>query len=172
MLEHVASIIAALAWPSAILSIALIFRYEIKALFAALSKGQRNLRLKYGSFELETKFVEKIEQHLKKIAEEPNPDKRQKLASLNAVLDVSLDSINPEAKNLLNWLAENQLTDFAHINWHQPPEGFKYDSIKQLSQYGLVQVIPMYDGDELIKIHPIVKEYALTKRNEGHNKAN
>jgi hypothetical protein len=172
MLEHIASIIGALAWPSALLFIALIFRHEFKALFAGLSKGRRNLRLKYGSFELETKFVEKIEQHLKKIAEEPNPDKRQELASLKVALDISLESVKPEAKRMLNWLAENQLTDCTHINWYQPPEGFKYDSIKQLSQYGLIQVLPMYDGDELIRIHPVVKEYAFTKKNEEHNKAN
>jgi len=172
MFEHIASIIAALAWPSAILSIALIFRHEFRALFAGLSKGQRNLRLKYGSFELETKFVEKIEQHLKKIADEPNADKRQKLASLKAALDISFENVKPEAERMLNWLAENQLSDCTHINWYQPPEEFTYDSIKQLSRYGLVQVLPMYDGDELIRIHPIVKEYVLTKSKEEHNKAN
>ena len=166
MLEHIASIIGALAWPLVLLCIALIFRQEFRALFASLSKGRRNLRLKYGSFELETKFVEKIEQHLKRIAEEPNADKRQQLASLKVALDLSLESVKPEAKSLLNWLAENQLTDCTHINWHQPPEGFKYDSIKQLSQYGLVQVLSMYDGDELIRIHPVVKEYVLSKNNE------
>jgi len=172
MLEHIASIIGALAWPLALLSIVIIFRHEFRVLFTGLSKGQRNLRLKYGSFELETKFVEKIEQHLKKIAEEPNPEKRQKLATLKVTLDIALENVKPEAKKLLNWLVENQLSDCTHINWHQPPVGFTYDSIKQLSQYGLVQVLPMYDGDELIRIHPIVKQYIHTKSNEGHDKAN
>lgn len=165
MLEHIASIIGAIAWPSVLIFVAFIFRQEFRTLLEGLSQSRKNLRLKYGSFELETQFVEKIEQHLKKIADEPNADKRHELSSLKAALDFSLESVKPETKRVLSWLTENQLTNCTHVNWHQPPEGFKYDSIKELSQHGLVQVLPMYDGD-VIKVHPVVRDFVLRKSND------
>ena len=66
---------------------------------------------------------------------------------------------------MLVWLANNQLSNCTHVNWHSPPEGFKYESLKQLSAHGLVHVESMYDGDELIGIHPIVKEFIASREN-------
>lgn len=163
MFEQIAAIIASLVWPVTLLVIALLFRREIRSIFTGISSGRKNLRLKYGKLELETYLVEELKDHLKKIANEPDPEKRQELSSIRTTLDSSLKKLDEQSKRALDWINNNQLENVTHINWYEPQKGTTRDSCRRLAQFGLIQIFPMYDGDELITIHPLIKDYLREK---------
>ena len=73
-----------MVWPITLLIIALIFRRPLTSIISALlpdeKRKQRNIKLKFGNFEMESQLEALAQERIKAIAEEPDLQKRLQMA--------------------------------------------------------------------------------------------
>ena len=143
-----------IAWPIAILTISLIFRRPLISAVSALlpdeKKKQRNLKLKLGSFEIESQIEAKAQERLQAIAEEPSLQKRLQMAKEPFLVDEALKAIDEKGMEALHTLYTARLENAFYINWYKPEDyGINTEIFHTLSNLGLIKGTPMYDGDEI-----------------------
>lgn len=158
-LAEITALLQTIAWPTAILISAFVLRSPLVA-FVHILKNQsntpnRSLRLKAGGFELESSFIEKAQERIEQIANEPSLDKRLELAKRPLLIDEALKSISKEELNALKLLKQQVLVNACLINWYHPMDGVTVALAQRLNDLGLISSAAMYDGDEVAQITPI-----------------
>lgn len=151
--KEIITLIKDVAWPVAILTIALIFRRPIISVIGALISGEdkrhRNLKLKFGSFELESQLDAIAQERMKVIAEEPDLQKRLQMAKEPILVEEALKAIDAKGIEALNKL-HSSLKNAFYINWYKPEDyGIKREVFLELAKLNLIAGTPMYDGDEI-----------------------
>jgi hypothetical protein len=131
-----------IAWPVAILVIALVFRQPIVSSLGTLFRGGeqkgRNIRFKLGSFELESQVVAKVQERIQTIAEEPNLQKRLQLAKEPFLVDEALKAVDAQMLEALNKIHSSTMPNAFIINWNEPIHGFDPDIYQKLWNLGLI----------------------------------
>jgi hypothetical protein len=147
-----------IAWPLIVLIIVLLFRRSLLLIFSTFSDfskhKERNMRLKFGGFEIET-LANKAEERIMEIASEPDLNKRLEMAKKPFLIDDAIKNINESELKSLQILANSKLQNSFLINWYQPINGLKHDEIHSLYKKGLISGSPMYDGDEVAWFTPV-----------------
>jgi len=157
--KEIIALLKDIAWPVAILAIVLKFRHPLTSAISALipdeNKKPRNLKLKLGSFELESRLEAITQERIKAIAEEPNLQKRLQMAKEPFLVDEALKAIDEKGIEALLALYTSRLNNAFYINWYKPEDyGMKIEIFNNLANLGLIRGTPMHDGDEIGFITP------------------
>ena len=155
--KEIIGLLKDIAWPVAILTIAFMFRRSITTLvdvlIPSLDKRQRNLKLKVGSFELESRLDSITQERMKAIAEEPNLKKRLQMAKEPFLVDEALKAIDEKEMEGLQTIYKSRLENAFYLNWYKPEDyGIKREVFVNLEKLNLIKGVPMYDGDEIAYI--------------------
>lgn len=136
-----------LAWPTAVLVLAIKFSSAIHAIIKSITSHlspSRNIRAKIGSFELESNEIPMKREELEQIAVEPDPAKRLELFKEKFDLEKALGNLEEQNVEWLRRFSEDYYIPNAFLVW--PYGNNSQDEIRTFERLGKNGLVKAYQA--------------------------
>jgi hypothetical protein len=145
LITAVAAIIGAVCWPATVLIIILAFRKLIAAWLALPnSLSRKTFRAKAAGVELEFDAIEKLQEKAVKIAEEPDPQKRLKLAKNLIEVDKIIPQVSNEEITALESIEKSSIQNAVFVDFWKL--GDSRNVFNVLESQGLIRLENYYEA--------------------------
>jgi len=150
-------LVDALAWPLTVIIIVFYFRKFLKEFLQIVTSRftkARTITAKMGAFELNMHQIEELQKKVEQIANEPDAEKRLRMARDPLLVDDLLKRITPEEVKVLEAFYGQRLRDSFIVNWYAVSEQERHILMK-LEKEGVIRGHEAYYGESIEWLTPL-----------------